>query len=240
MTELKNNFILLQQGVFYVPFCVMEIPKQVSELANSSGYNSVVFQMFETPIETVEHQFLVLRQLARKVAPDLHVYLGCEFHSNMEMVEMLRSGEVHTMVGSRYVLTEFSGSTKASYIRERLYSLLSHGYKPIVAHIERYECMRKDIGFVEEMADLGALMQVNADSIIGKDGFGTKRYCKKLMKQDLLSFVGSDCHGTKERISRIGEAYDYVSKKEGDSYANQLFIRNPQKIIADAQRRKGR
>ena len=33
---LKNNFILLQQGVFYVPFCVMEIPKQVSELANSS------------------------------------------------------------------------------------------------------------------------------------------------------------------------------------------------------------
>ena len=197
-------------------------------------------QMFETPIETVEHQFLVLRQLARKVAPDLHVYLGCEFHSNMEMVEMLRSGEVHTMVGSRYVLTEFSGSTKASYIRERLYSLLSHGYKPIVAHIERYECMRKDIGFVEEMADLGALMQVNADSIIGKDGFGTKRYCKKLMNQDLLSFVGSDCHGTKERISRIGEAYDYVSKKEGDSYANQLFIRNPQKIIADAQRRKGR
>ena len=183
-------------------------------------------QMFETPIKTVEHQFLVLKQLARKVAPDLHVYLGCEFHSNMEMVEMLRSGEVHTMAGSRYVLTEFSGSTKASYIRERLYSLLSHGYKPIVAHIERYECMRKDIGVVEEMADLGALMQVNADSIIGKE--------------DLLSFVGSDCHGTKERISRIGEAYDYVSKKEGDSYANQLFIRNPQKIIADAQRRKGR
>ena len=73
--------------------------------------------------------------------------------------------------------------------------------------------MRKDIGFVEEMADLGALMQVNADSIIGKDGFGTKRYCKKLMKQDLLSFVGSDCHGTKERISRIGEAYDYVSRR---------------------------
>lgn len=41
MTELKNNFILLQQGVLCA-FCVMEIPKQVSELANSSGYNSVV------------------------------------------------------------------------------------------------------------------------------------------------------------------------------------------------------
>lgn len=83
-------------------------------------------------------------------------------------------------------------------------------------------------------------MQVNADSIIGKDGFGTKRYCRKLMKQDLISFVGSDCHGTKERISRIGEAYDYVSRKEDESYADQIFIRNPRKIIADAQRRKER
>ena len=86
------------------------------------------------------------------------------------------------------------------------------------------------------------LMQVNADSIIGKDGFGTKTITvKKLMKTGSAQvFVGSDCHGTQERISRIGEAYDYVSKKEGDSYANQLFIRNPLKIIADAQRRKGR
>ena len=33
MTELKNNFILLQQGVFYVPFCVMNIPEQVKNEA---------------------------------------------------------------------------------------------------------------------------------------------------------------------------------------------------------------
>ena len=100
----------------------MEYKQGVRNIIATPHYR---LQMFETPIETVEHQFLVLKQLARKVAPDLHVYLGCEFHSNMEMVEMLRNGEVHTMAGSRYVLTEFSGSTKASYIRERLYSLLS-------------------------------------------------------------------------------------------------------------------
>lgn len=195
-------------------------------------------QMFETSRQTVEQQFMQLRQLARKVSPDLKVYLGCEFHANMEMIEMLRRGEVLTMAGSRYVLTEFSGSSKSSYIRERVYSLLSHGYKPIVAHIERYECLRKDLNLVEELVDLGAFMQINADSIIGKAGFGTKRYCRKLIKQDLVSFIGSDCHGTRNRISRIGEAYDYIAKKEGTSYAEQLFIKNPQKIIADAQRRK--
>ena len=59
-------------------------------------------QMFETPIETVEHQFLVLRQLARKVAPDLHVYLGCEFHSNMEIRDLL-SKPVWQMTGEEFI-----------------------------------------------------------------------------------------------------------------------------------------
>ena len=194
------------------------------------------FQMFETPVETVEQQFLLLKRLARKVAPDLHVYLGCEFHSNMQMVEMLLNNEIHTMAGSRYVLTEFSGASSADYIYDRVYALLTHGFKPIVAHIERCECLRKDIGFVEELNSLGARMQVNADSVIGKEGFGTKRYCRKLMKSNLISFIASDCHGINERISRIGEAYDYVAKKEGSSYADRIFVHNPRKIITDARK----
>lgn len=197
-------------------------------------------QMFETPRQTIEQQFLLLRQLAHKVSPDLNVYLGCEFHSNMEMVEMLRSGAVHTMAGSRYVLIEFSGDSKARYIRDRLYSLISHGYKPVIAHIERYECLRKDLRLVEELAELGAYMQVNADSIIGKEGFRIRHYCKKLLKQDLISFIGSDCHGIQERVSHIHDAYACVSKQKGKAYADQLFINNPQKILADAQRRKER
>ena len=52
---------------------------------------------------------------------------------------MLREGEVSTMAGSRYVLAEFSESSEGSYIRERLNKLISSGYKPIAAHIERYE-----------------------------------------------------------------------------------------------------
>ena len=153
---------------------------------------------------------------------------------------MLREGEITSMAGSRYVLAEFGGSSEASYIKERLYSLLASGYKPIAAHIERYEATRSDIDFVEELVDMGAYMQINADSIIGKEGFGTKRYCKKLMKYDLVHFVGSDCHNLTSRVSRIGEAYNYVSKKMDEAYADHLFIENPRKILADAKKRKER
>lgn len=196
------------------------------------------FCMFETSLSKVKEQFALVEQAAAEVSSDLHVYLGCEFHANMEMVQMLRSGEVSTMAGSRYVLVEFSQSSEATYIKERLYSLISRGYKPIVAHIERYNAMRQDLDLVEELIDMGAGMQINADSIIGKEGFGTKRFCRKLMKYDLVDFVGSDCHNLSRRVSRIGEAYAYTAKKMGSDYADHLFVENPQKILQDAKKRK--
>ena len=189
------------------------------------------FRMFETSAEKVKEQFKLVEKAAAEVASDLHVYLGCEFHTNMEMISMLRENKVMTMAGSRYVLTEFSHNSEENYIRERLSTLLSGGYKPIVAHIERYEATRTSMDFVEELVDMGVCMQINADSITGKDGFFTKRYCNRVMKQDLLHFVGSDYHNSTKRISRIGEAYRVVTAKFGQDYADELFIRNPERIL---------
>lgn len=111
------------------------------------------FRMFETPAEKVREQFRLVEKAASEISPDLHVYLGCEFHANMEMLPMLREQKVMTMAGSRYVLIEFSHNSEESYIRERLGALLSGGYKPIMAHIERYEITRNSLDFVEELAD---------------------------------------------------------------------------------------
>ena len=190
------------------------------------------FQMFETSLEKVKRQFKLAEEIAADISPELNLYLGCEFHANMEMLPMLREKKIATMAGSRYVLTEFSHSSEKSYIRERLSAMLSGGYRPIVAHIERYDATRTDLDFVEELISMGAYMQINADSIIGKDGFFTKRYCLKLMKNDLVQFVGSDCHDSRKRVSRIGEAYQTVIKKMDRTYAEQLFVGNPQKIIS--------
>ena len=181
------------------------------------------FRMFETSAEKVKEQFKLMEKAAAEVASDLHVYLGCEFHTNMEMISMLRENKVMTMAGSRYVLTEFSHNSEENYI-------------PIVAHIERYEATRTSMDFVEELVDMGVCMQINADSITGKDGFFTKRYCNKIMKDGLLHFVGSDCHNSAKRSSRIGEAYRMVSAKFGQDYADELFIHNPAEILKQKQK----
>lgn len=203
-------------------------------------------QMFETPIRTIRQQFTLVQQCVQELNKEynttLQVYLGCEFHANMQMTKMLEEGTVSTMAGSGYVLVEFSQDAECDYIRERLHSLTAAGYKPIIAHIERCENLRDDFSFIRELTDMGAYTQVNADSILGKCGFFTGRFCRKLMKKDLLHFVGSDCHDSTVRISRIKEAFDTVSRKMGPDYAEKLFIKNPARILqnAETKRRTGK
>ena len=199
-------------------------------------------QMFETPIRVVRKQFKLVQQcvqdMNKECGGDLKVYLGCEFHANMEMTKMLEEGKVSIMASSGYVLIEFSENDSGTYIEERIRSLVAVGYRPVIAHIERCENLRNDLELIRELTDVGAYMQVNTNSVLGNHGFFTKRFCGKLMKEDLLHFIGSDCHDSRYRICNIGEAYNMVSKKAGQEYADRIFIENPYKILKNSESRK--
>ena len=196
------------------------------------------FGMFETPLEKVQTQFEKVREIAGNIGRDgIDMYLGCEFHVTMDMAGLLRKKKVLTMAGSRYVLVEFSGLAPKSQFRECLYSLISSGYKPIIAHVERCEKLRGDYRFIEELVEMGAGIQVNAESIMGNGGFAVKRFCHKLMKEDLLHYVGTDSHGSSYRPPKIQDACRYVAKKMGEDYAEQIFIRNPAEITKEASSR---
>lgn len=191
-------------------------------------------RMFETPAKKVHEQFLKLQEATKKEYPDMSLYLGCELHSNMDLQDILEKRKYVTMAGSSYVLLEFSEGDSAQHIRERVYNVLSCGYEPIIAHVERYQATVKSVGFSSDLVDMGARLQVNVESILGKYTWGAKRYCRKLMKEDLLGFVGSDSHNTKTRIPNIGAGAAYVSKKMGEAYAERIFHDNPMEILRDA------
>ena len=163
------------------------------------------YDMFEPHLNIVTRQFMQLRRAAMNIGEEgMRLYLGCELHSSMDMVECLKKGRRLTMAGSRYVLVEFSNGDEKKYIEERVRSLL--------------------------MKQMGAYIQVNADTISGQDGFGARTFAKKVMKQGLLDFVGSDGHRKTERIPEIGKCVAKMEKTMGSEYVKKIFIRNPRKI----------
>ena len=84
---------------------------------------------------------------------------------------------------------------------------------------------------IEDLQELGALIQVNADSVLGIDGRHFKRYTKKLLKAGLVDVIASDSHGTKERVCNMKKCYEYVAKKFGDDYAQEIMQTTPENII---------
>lgn len=124
---------MLEEGIFDIHCHIVpgvddgaadiEETRKLLEMEYKQGVRNIIltphfrFQMFETSLEKVQRQFRLAEEAAADISKDLHLYLGCEFHANMEMLPMLREKKVSTMAGSRYVLVEFSHNSEASYSR---------------------------------------------------------------------------------------------------------------------------
>lgn len=187
---------------------------------------------FETSRDTVRTQFQQLEELAGKEFPDLRLYLGCEFHRHSSLIERARADTAYRMAGSDYVLLEFSGADPVSVIRRHVTELLTHGLRPVIAHAERYP----SIGKVEQirfLAESGAYIQVNAGSILGSEGWLVRRFCRKLLQEDLVHLIGSDAHNTVRRVPCIGQCGEYLERKLGTARMQKLLMENPGKLLTN-------
>lgn len=211
--------------------------------AKSQGVQAMILTphyrhgMFPYPAEKVRKHFGRLKQRARAVGVDL--YLGCEYHVDSRIIEALRSDACFTLAGGDFVLTEYSFHTEYSYICGQTKKLMSYGYIPVVAHAERCECFLKKPGLCMELANTGAYIQVNADSILGISGRAAEKFCRKILKKRWADIVAGDAHGKETRACHMGKCMEYVAKKYGEDYAKLLFYENPKKIIEDGKQVDG-
>lgn len=192
--------------------------------------------MFETDRHTVEEHFRLLKAAAAEPFPDLNLYLGCEFHVHIDMIEEMRSSPLFRMNGTNIVLTEFSSEHNQDYIREALNKEISSGFTPIVAHIERYPDAFRDLDFIAELQSMGAKIQVNADSVIGEEGRSVRKQIRKMIDSDLVDFIGSDAHNITDRACHLGQCAKTIEKHFGQAAVRKIMWQHPCEIISAAQR----
>lgn len=165
----------------------------------------------------------------------IKLHLGTEVHVNGDILEYLEEHKVFTLADSEYVLTEYGYDTEYSYIFKMSHELLRHGYIPVIAHVERYACLVNNPKHLEELQEIGVMIQCNAAAIIGEEGWATKQFCKKALKAGWVDFVASDSHDTRKRICYMEKCYNYLAKKYDEKLAYRLMIKNPKKIIAGSE-----
>lgn len=205
------------------------------EEAKAQGITDIILTphyrrgMFRYDRRAVEEHAAKLEKQAEKIGIGLH--LGTEIHVNGDILDALEEGRYLPLAGGEYVLTEYEYSTEYKYIFKMTQELLRYGYIPVIAHVERYGCLVQEPGRLDELKEIGALIQVNAGAVIGKEGWGAKQYCKKILKNNWVDIVASDSHDLKRRPCHMAKCYEYLEKKYGQRTADRLMRKNPSKVL---------
>ena len=159
------------------------------------------------------------------------LYLGSEIYISTDIVELLEEGKASTINGTNYVLFELPMNSKPLFAKEVVYKLIENGYKPIIAHPERYSYVKEDIEFVRELKSMGALFQSNYGSVIGMYGGSAKKTLKKLLKEDLISFLGSDVHAVGQIYPKVPKILRKLEKWISPEKLQELTTFNAEKVL---------
>lgn len=160
---------------------------------------------------------------------DLRLYLGCEIYYYPSIVSWLDEGRVLSMAGSDYVLLEFGYTMEKREIYEGITEVVNAGYRPIIAHVERYEKLVGHIDLVDELIAKGAYIQVNCRAL--ERGFRIRSFVKKLLREEMVHFLATDAHDMMGRAPEMANAVSYVSKHFGEDYCNRIVADNPVRVI---------
>lgn len=97
---------------------------------------------------------------------------------------------------------------------DRMYSELEEipirwGITPIIAHVDRYLNAFRDFGIPRRLEKLPVLVQANASFFLHS---GTRRKALKMLKQDQIQLLGSDCHNVSSRPPNLGKALQVIER----------------------------
>ncbi len=181
---------------------------------------------YKVKADALKEKFIIFKDCIESKGLAVNLYLGQEIFIEKDYKTLFKDKEFLAINGGKHVLIEFDYDIKRD-VTEVVYDVSRMGYKPIIAHIERY--INYDISLATEVKELGGLIQVNAESLVGKQKrlFGKK--VKKLLKNDLVDFIASDYHFNRENY--LEKAQAYVKKKFGEERAQKIFIENAKEII---------
>lgn len=107
------------------------------------------------------------------------------YEERLAAKDLLTHGEDHVMVET----STWSPPIDLWGVLERT---LAAGYRPILAHPERYRYMRKDD--YKRLHEMGVLLQLNLPSIVGSYRNDSKERAEYLLGRGWYCMVGSDCH----------------------------------------------
>lgn len=154
----------------------------------------IIADMYRNTPETINAALLLLQEAVAKEGIDMEITAAAEYMLDDYFMKLVRTEKKLLTIHDNIVLTEQSYATPSGNLNEISFELMSAGYRPIMAHPERYVFYQGRFDEFHHLKDLGFLLQVNLLSLTGYWGKGVTKAARYLFDNDLVDFVATDLH----------------------------------------------
>ena len=205
----------------------------MARMAVDSGITAIVAtpHCVDDRRREVYDAWLLLREALDESHIPLQLFLGMEIYGTPDTARMLRDGTLFTINSSRYPLIEFSFHSDAEEETRILRRVCQAGFRPVVAHPERYQYVQDDPNIVNQWYQMGCLMQINRGSLLGRFGRNTQKMAAELVERGFATVVASDAHSPRQRTPWMDDVKSLLSQGLSVRHAQTLLELNPRKII---------
>ncbi len=214
----------------------VHVIKKLSEV----GYTDIILTPHyindSTYVSTREENLDVLKRLKVGLIRNnvnVNLYLGNEIYIDSEIANLLKNNIISSLNDTKYLLIELPMSGENEIYYDVFLDLINMGYKVILAHPERYISFQKDFNKIYELKELGVLLQSNIGSVLGDYGRGAKKTIKRLLKENLITFMGTDIHHNKEEYTFVLKAKKKMGKYLTQKQINNIFENNAKVLLND-------
>lgn len=134
-----------------------------------------------------------LREVIHNAGVSIVLEASAEYLVDEGLLRLLAEGELLTM-GEGFVLIELPYFSAPDYLNTVIFDLQIAGYKPILAHPERYVYWHHQFYKLEELKERDVYFQLNTISLSGYYSHPTKKMAERLIDAGMIDFLGSDLH----------------------------------------------
>ena len=208
--------------------------KKIRKMAES-GIDGIVLtphfirNQYHNTFNVITRKFKELKSQLKKESISVNIYRATEVYLDGNIKRDIESEKL-VIDNTNYVLVETNLTGFPSNLLNILYELVKSGYRPILAHPERYTNIINNPSSAEDLVHRDIYLQLNAGSLLGHYGQSVKNAAWYLLEKGFTHFLASDDHCKSENYS-LPSAMEEIRKQIDDYTVKLLTEINPRKML---------
>lgn len=154
----------------------------------------IIADIYRNTPETINGALHALRTAAAEAHIDVEISAAAEYMLDDYFLKQLHEETPLLSIHKNIILTEQSYAASSNNLNEIAFSIMARGYRPIMAHPERYFYYHDNYESYGHLKDMGFFLQVNVLSLTGYYGKSVAKAARYILDNDMADFVGTDMH----------------------------------------------